>query len=313
MAAKAQSLPADLSLSNVNAGSGAAAYQATNSITADTVTVNGSASVQPYAGDHIKSQARISRDRWDRGGDLSRCHHRAMLLSPAPGTSLPGASQTFSWSAGGAGVTGYWLQMGNSPGAQDIYGGVTTSLSQTVLNLPTDGRTIYARLWTQVDGVWSSYVDYTFAAAQASPNQVPAYVSVAPQIGSGFGTTFAGTYADPNGASDIRWAYFVAADPGAFGSSCYAMYDAQEKLLYLLNTDGVTFQPAIHAGQNETRSTSRCTLSGLGAGDDVNSTFLPCVFRKPTVRDGRDTRSWPLVCGTKAGWGRTGGYWATTR
>ena len=41
----------------------------------------------------------------------------------------------------------------------------SATLSQTVVNvIPTDGRTIYVRLWTQLSGVWQVPLDYTFTA-----------------------------------------------------------------------------------------------------------------------------------------------------
>jgi len=205
----------------------------------------------------------------------------ATLTAPVPGSTLAGSSATFSWSAGVAGVTAYWLDIGNSPGSGDLYGGQTTSTSQTVLNLPTDGRTLYVRLWTQINGDWGNYyIDYTFTASQAPSNQPPTFVSVAPSSGSGFIQTFAPQYSDPNGGADIRWAYFTVADSGFFNNySCNGMYDAQNKRLYLLSTDGVTWLPAIHAGQNESQSNQySCTLSGLGAGDTVNGRFLTARF-----------------------------------
>lgn len=310
--AQAQSLPADISLSNVNAASGAAAYQATNSITAHSVTVSGSASVGFYAGNHISLKPGFRATAGSAAVTFRASIARAMLLSPTPGTSLPGPSLTFSWSGGGSGVTGYWLQVGNSPGADDIYGGITTSLSQTVLNIPTDGRMVYVRLWTQVDGAWSGYADYSFTAAQTAVNQPPAHLSVAPAIGSGFGTTFAVKYSDPNGASDIRWAYFVVSDPGVFGSACHVMYDAQEKLLYLLNIDGVTWQPGIHAGQNESRSTIRCTVSGWGANEDVNSTFLTARFPETYSTGWQGYKELAACVWDKGGlgtnWGNLGSY-----
>ncbi len=40
-------------------------------------------------------------------------------------------------------------------------------LSQTVSGLPTDGRPLYVRLWSLVNGTWV-YVDYTYTANAAS-------------------------------------------------------------------------------------------------------------------------------------------------
>ena len=92
---------------------------------------------------------------------------RAKLTTPATGATLSGTSATFGWSAGGTGTTAYWLDVGNVIAQGDIFATSLSSatLSQTVVNvIPTDGRTIYVRLWTQLSGVWQVPLDYTFTA-----------------------------------------------------------------------------------------------------------------------------------------------------
>ena len=84
------------------------------------------------------------------------------MLSPVQGSTVGSSSATFSWSAGSA--TQYWLYLGNSAGAKNIYdSGSTTSRSLTVNNIPTDGRTIYVTLWSWVGNKWKS-VPYTYTA-----------------------------------------------------------------------------------------------------------------------------------------------------
>ena len=71
-----------------------------------------------------------------------------VITSPTPGTTLTGASTTFTWTAGTAGVTGYYLHIGTSPGTGDLVNmGVGTNTSATV-TLPTNGATIYVQLET---------------------------------------------------------------------------------------------------------------------------------------------------------------------
>jgi hypothetical protein len=88
----------------------------------------------------------------------------AALLSPAPGSTLPPAAATFTWSAG-SGVSAYWLYVGSAAGDYDIYNSnqlLTTS--RTVFGLPVDGRVLYVRLWSFVAGGWS-HTDHTYRAA----------------------------------------------------------------------------------------------------------------------------------------------------
>jgi hypothetical protein len=103
----------------------------------------------------------------------------AQMLSPTPG--LPGSngstftssSVTFSWSAG-SGVTEYSLWVGSSLGAYDIYAkSQSLNHSVTVSPIPTDGRTIYVRLFSKINGTWY-YFNYTYKAFKVSaPNLTP--------------------------------------------------------------------------------------------------------------------------------------------
>jgi hypothetical protein len=83
------------------------------------------------------------------------------MLNPPPGSTFSSSSVTFSWSAGSA--TAYFLLVGSSPQSADIYNsGLVTVLSRTVNNIPTDGRTIYVTLGSQVNGSWTAnYYTYT--------------------------------------------------------------------------------------------------------------------------------------------------------
>ena len=92
-----------------------------------------------------------------------------VLTSPTPGSTLAGISDTFTWTAAGAGNQGYWLFLGTTGvGSKDLYdSGQQTATSATFSSLPTNGETIYARVYTRYNGVLV-YNDYTFtAAAQA--------------------------------------------------------------------------------------------------------------------------------------------------
>ena len=89
---------------------------------------------------------------------------KSAIVSPAPGSTLPGSTVTFEWTAG-TGVTEYFLYVGSYRGSNRYFGNTLgTGLKATVNNLPTDGRTIYVRLWTLIGGAWQ-YVDYTYRAA----------------------------------------------------------------------------------------------------------------------------------------------------
>jgi uncharacterized repeat protein (TIGR01451 family) len=88
----------------------------------------------------------------------------AAMTSPANNATLTGASVTFQWSTGTA-VTDYWLAVGKVAGGHELYySDEAAKLSQVVAGLPTDGSTVYVRLWSEINGAWP-YVDYTYTAA----------------------------------------------------------------------------------------------------------------------------------------------------
>jgi hypothetical protein len=84
----------------------------------------------------------------------------ATMISPAPGSTLAGPVNTFTWTAGLAGTTTYYLWVGTSFGTHNLVnmGLHTTSLTVT---LPTNGATLYVRLWSVINGVFM-YNDYTY-------------------------------------------------------------------------------------------------------------------------------------------------------
>ncbi|MGA2048805.1 MAG: hypothetical protein ABSG96_14000 [Terracidiphilus sp.] len=88
----------------------------------------------------------------------------ATLKYPAPSSTFTSTSVFFEWTAGG-GVSAYDLHLSAvSPGGYDLYSsGHTTSTIKTVNGLPTNGETIYARLYSIIGGV-TYYNDYTYKA-----------------------------------------------------------------------------------------------------------------------------------------------------
>jgi len=90
----------------------------------------------------------------------------AVLTTPTPATQLTSSTVTFTWSPGNP-ATNYWFNIGTaSSGAntKNIYAGSsTTATSVTVTGLPTNGETIYATLYSYIDGAWQPTV-YTYKA-----------------------------------------------------------------------------------------------------------------------------------------------------
>jgi sugar lactone lactonase YvrE len=104
----------------------------------------------------------------------------AQLTSPAPSSLLTGASAVFKWSAG-TGVSQYDLHLSAvAPGGYDLYvSGLITGTSTPVHGLPTNGATIYARLYSVIDGI-TFYNDYIYATGALAQLTSPAPSSLLP-------------------------------------------------------------------------------------------------------------------------------------
>jgi hypothetical protein len=93
----------------------------------------------------------------------------AVLTSPTPGSTLTGASATFSWTTG-SGPTAYIFYLGTlGQSSSNIYSsGVTTGTSVSMSTIPTQGVTLYATLYSKIDGAWqTNHYTYTEAGTAA--------------------------------------------------------------------------------------------------------------------------------------------------
>ena len=103
---------------------------------------------------------------------LTRPHGSAtqgVLSTPTPGTRLLSTSVKFSWTPSNIN-THYEFYVGTSVGSSNLYGsGNVTATTETVSDLPSNGETLYMRLYTLINGAWQ-YTDYTYVAS-GSPAQ----------------------------------------------------------------------------------------------------------------------------------------------
>ncbi len=126
----------------------------------------------------------LGQDANNLGGfenDLWRFQPAAELTSPAAGSVLAGPAVTFTWGTA-PGATGYKFRLGTTPGANNIYStGQTTATTATTTNLPTNGETIYATLYTDYSFIVGSSTfsnAYTFTAGTLAALSSPAAGSV---------------------------------------------------------------------------------------------------------------------------------------
>jgi hypothetical protein len=89
------------------------------------------------------------------------------ITSPTPGSTLPGADVTFTWTARAAKVGEWRLYIGSTRGAKDLYDSNsmgTSKLSREVKRLPTDGRNIWVQLRFLTSEGWR-FADFPYKAA----------------------------------------------------------------------------------------------------------------------------------------------------
>ena len=114
--------------------------------------------------------------RWNESGVPSEVNYtytaataggsgEPMVTSPVDGATLAGSSETFNWSAEGAAVTRWRIEVGTSAGATNLFAQSMDAATTSVLvsGLPTDGSTVYVTLKWRIDGATSS-ASYTYTA-----------------------------------------------------------------------------------------------------------------------------------------------------
>lgn len=90
---------------------------------------------------------------------------KATLVTPKSGSMLSASTVTFQWNEGVNSNT-YEFDIGSQVGGEDIVDGMPTEdTTAIVANLPSDGRTIYARLWSRFGQRWE-FNDYTFKSVK---------------------------------------------------------------------------------------------------------------------------------------------------
>jgi hypothetical protein len=172
---------------------------------------------------------------------------QAVLITPTPSTALTGASATFDWTAAtGSGNQGYWLFLGSTGvGSKDLYdSGQTTATTATFTKLPTNGETIYARVYTKYNGVLI-YNDYTYTAWMEPP------VLTTPTPGStltGADVTFTWTAAATGNQG--YWLFLGTTGVGSKNLYDSGQQTATSATVSGLPTDGTTIYARVYTRYN---------------------------------------------------------------
>ncbi|NQZ58924.1 MAG: S8 family serine peptidase [Lentisphaeraceae bacterium] len=88
------------------------------------------------------------------------------ITSPANTSTLSNSSVTFEWTEG-YNISHRYLMIGSQKAARNHYSSYVSGTSK-VVNIPTDGSTIYVRLWSRSAGRWF-YHDYSYKAPLIAP------------------------------------------------------------------------------------------------------------------------------------------------
>ncbi len=136
-------------------GSLGSSNYAARSLTANTTSAT-LAIPAPAVSVYVRLWFRVGRT-WDYSDFAYR-----RTAAPAAHRELTSATGTFQWPA--AGGISFWVYVGSRLGGKDMANsGALNAPSWTVNNLPTDGRLIHVRKWTQAsNGQWT-YTDNVYA------------------------------------------------------------------------------------------------------------------------------------------------------
>lgn len=104
---------------------------------------------------------------------IAKASANPAITSPAPGATLSGSLQSFTWAANGQTVQAWWLYAGTATGDKTYYDSgqlASTTLTRDVTGLPTNGNAVVMTLFWQVGGVWNYQAfNYVAAASGAQP------------------------------------------------------------------------------------------------------------------------------------------------
>jgi hypothetical protein len=136
------------------------------------------------------------------------------MSSPTPGSTLAGADVTFVWSANGATIDSYELDIGTQGNATAYYNGSsTTATSASVTGLPTDGSALVATFKYTPNGGSEQTITYNYIAYAPAPG-VPAVTSPTDGGNVSRGSDLTINWSE-NGSSQVFYLLYVGTSPGA--------------------------------------------------------------------------------------------------
>ena len=230
------------------------------------------------------------------------------MTSPAPGSTLAGSSATFQWTAGTATSGNHWFRVGTTgAGSYDVSASLYTGTSASISGLPTNGGTIYVRLYSQ-NASTSDWVftDYSYTAYNGSGPAFTASAMTSPAPGStlaGSSATFqwtAGTATSGN-----HWFRVGTTGAGSYDVSA-SLYTGTSASISGLPTNGGTIYVRLYS-QNASTSDWVFTDYSYTAYNGSGPAFTASAMTSPapgsTLAGSSATFQWT------AGTGTSGNHW----
>lgn len=188
------------------------------------------------------------------------------ITSPAPGSTLISSSVTFQWSSG-TGVTNYLLEVGRSARTYGIYRqNQGLNLSATVTGLPTDGSTVYVRLWWATPTAASNYTNYTYTAYYVAPTR---FMSLSGNLAFGnvtVGSSAQRTLTIANNGNSTLTVSDISYPSGFSGnwSGAIAASGSQPVTVTFSPTSASSYNGTVTVTSDKTGGTNINTISGTG-------------------------------------------------
>jgi hypothetical protein len=218
------------------------------------------------------------------------------IYSPVKGSALTGNSATFQW-GGYPGATAYWLDVGKENGGDEYSqsGSLSSSTySQTVNSLPTNGSSVVATWYHLLNGTWTPTY-YTYTAFGGNSSQGVITSPVPSSTLSGGSVTFSWT------AGVGAPAYWLDAGTEAGGDEYYQSGNLGNVLTIAVSglpTNGSTVYVTLYSLVNGQWLSNVYTYTAFGVGKAaIYSPASPS-----NLAGGSVTFQWNAVAGAYAYW-----------
>ncbi len=220
------------------------------------------------------------------------------IYNPANNSTLASTSATFQW-GGYSGATAFWLDIGSTQGGNDYYSSGSlsnTTFSQAVSSLPSNGSTVYATWYYQINGTWTPN-PYTYTALSAAAAAGVLTTPAPSTTLSGSTVTFGWT------AGSGSTAYWLDIGSSASGNNYYSSGNLGSALSTTasgLPTNGSTVYVTLYSliGGQWSGNAYTYTAVNAAAGAGVLTTPNPGT----TLTSGTVTFGWTAGSGSTAYW-----------